>query len=140
MDVGLIAEVAEVGTVFVDPDRVGQIVGNLLSNALRYTPEGGTVTVSLQGVADRIALTVTDTGPGIDPEDLPRVFERLYVAQRYRPVRPEGSGLGLSIVKELTAALGGSIVVESDLGVGTRVSVEIPRRAQQTTGGNPGSG
>jgi two-component system sensor histidine kinase BaeS len=140
MDVSLIAEVSEVGTVFVDPDRVGQIVGNLLSNALRYTPEGGTVTVRLQGVADRIALTVTDTGPGIDPEDLPRVFERLYVAQRYRPVRPEGSGLGLSIVKELSVALGGSVAVESDLGAGTRVSVEIPRRAHQATRGNSGPG
>lgn len=129
MDVSLESAIAEVGMVQIDPDRVGQIVGNLLSNALRYTPEGGTVTVGLQGVVDTVALTVSDTGPGIDPEDLPRVFERLYVAQRYRPVRPEGSGLGLSIVKELTAALQGSVVVESDLGSGTRVIVEIPRRS-----------
>jgi two-component system sensor histidine kinase BaeS len=128
MDVNLENAVAEVGLVYVDPDRIGQILGNLLSNALRYTPEGGTVTVSLQAVANTIALTVADTGPGIDPEDLPRVFERLYVAQHYRPVRPEGSGLGLSIVKELTTALGGSVVVESALGAGTKVSVEIPRR------------
>ena len=128
MDVTIHTAIAEVGMVHIDPDRVGQILGNLLSNALRYTPEGGTVTVGLQGVVDTVALTVSDTGPGIDPEDLPHVFERLYVAQRYRPVRPEGSGLGLSIVKELTAALRGSVVVESDLGSGTRVVVEIPRR------------
>jgi len=123
----LVADLADVGTVDVDPDRVGQVLGNLLGNALRYTPEGGTVTVGLTGQQDQVTMTVTDTGPGIDREDLPRVFERLYVARRYRPVRPEGSGLGLSIVKELTTALRGSVVVDSDLGVGTTVTVTLPR-------------
>jgi two-component system sensor histidine kinase BaeS len=113
----------------MDPDRVGQILGNLLSNALRYTPEGGTVTVGLTDNGDQVNMSVADTGPGIDREDLPRVFERLYVAQRYRPVRPEGSGLGLSIVKELTTALRGTVSVDSDLGSGTSVSVDLPRKA-----------
>lgn len=127
MHVKLVADLEEVGEVVVDPDRIGQIVGNLLSNALRYTPEGGTVTVGLRSEPEGPVLTVGDTGPGIDPEDLPRVFERLYVAQRYRPVRPEGSGLGLSIVKELTAALGGAVTVSSKLAAGTLIRVQLPR-------------
>lgn len=127
VDVRLITRLEDVGSVQVDPDRVGQIVDNLLSNALRYTPEGGQVVVSLAGRGEQVVLTVADTGPGIDPDDLPRVFERMYVAQRYRPVRPEGSGLGLSIVKELTTALGGSVVVNSDLGKGTAVMVTLPK-------------
>jgi two-component system sensor histidine kinase VicK len=127
MRVNLSSEFEEVGTVEVDPDRIGQIFENLLSNALRYTPKGGTVVVGLANRGAVVRMTVSDTGPGIDPDDLPRVFERLYVAQRYRPVRPEGSGLGLSIVKELTTALGGSVTVDSGLGEGTVVTVDVPR-------------
>lgn len=127
MGVSLITQFDEVGSIEIDPDRIGQIVGNLLSNALRYTPEGGTVTVGLADHGEAVRLTVADTGPGIDADDLPRVFERLYVAQRYRPVRPEGSGLGLSIVQELTTALGGSVDVASSLGHGTTVTVDVPK-------------
>ncbi len=122
----LVLDLTDVGEVVVDPDRIGQILANLLDNAMRYTPEGGTVTVGLAPTTAGVALTVTDSGPGIDPEDLPRVFDRLYVAQRYRPVRPEGSGLGLSIVKELVDAMGGSISVDSAPGRGTSVGVTIP--------------
>ncbi len=127
LHIQLVDQIDEVGTVTIDPDRVSQIMGNLLTNALRYTPEGGKVRIGLTGSAAGVTLTVADTGPGIDPEDLPRVFERLYVAQRYRPVRPEGSGLGLTIVKELTAALGGEVDVGSTLGEGTTVTVRLPR-------------
>ncbi len=123
--VSLSADVAEVGMVVVDPDRIDQIVGNLIDNSLRYTPEGGAVAVSLAAEGDAVALAVSDTGPGIDREDLEHVFERLYVSQRYRPVRPEGSGLGLSIVKELVDAMGGFVDVASVLGEGTTVTVRI---------------
>jgi signal transduction histidine kinase len=129
--VKLVADLENVGLVLVDPDRISQVVGNLLDNALRYTPEGGAVTVALRSTVDAVALDVTDTGPGIDREDLAHVFERLYVAQRYRPVRPEGSGLGLSIVNELVSALDGSIAVDSSLGAGTTVSVTLPRRGDR---------
>lgn len=115
-----------VGVVEVDPDRVSQILGNLLDNALRYTPEGGSVTVGVRRAGDGVLLEVSDTGPGIDEEDLDRVFERLFVTQRYRPVRPEGSGLGLAIVKELVDALGGRVVVDSRPGEGSRFTVELP--------------
>ncbi|MDJ0663624.1 MAG: HAMP domain-containing sensor histidine kinase [Acidimicrobiia bacterium] len=124
--VDLLSEVAALGEIEIDPDRVDQILGNLIDNALRYTPEGGTVVVELTGDDREIVLSVSDTGPGIDPEDLGRVFERLYVAQRYRPVRPEGSGLGLTIVKELVEAMGGSVSVSSILGRGTGVTVNLP--------------
>ncbi len=120
------AQLDPVGSALIDPDRLGQILGNLIDNAVRYTPEGGTVTVRLAPALGGFSVSVTDTGPGIDPEDLPRVFDRLHVAQRYRPVRPEGSGLGLSIVKELTDAMGGRVAVASTPGRGTEVTVELP--------------
>jgi len=128
--VELASQLAEVGQVAIDPDRVDQILGNLIDNALRYTPEGGTILLSLTGAVGEIVLTVADTGPGIDPDDLGRVFERLYVAQRYRPVRPAGSGLGLAIVKELAEAMGGSVAVSSTLGRGTEVQVRLPVSAR----------
>ncbi len=124
--VRLLTEIAPVGAVVVDPDRVAQVAGNLLENALRYTPEGGAVTLRVGGSDGRTWFEVADTGPGIDPADLPRVFERLYVAQRYRPVRPEGSGLGLTIVKELVDAMGGTVDVTSAPGRGTTVRVTLP--------------
>jgi signal transduction histidine kinase len=116
------------GSIEVDPDRVAQVVGNLLENALRYTPEAGAVTLSLQAEGDGVRISVADTGPGIDPVDQPHIWERLYVTARYRPVRPEGSGLGLSIVRELVEAMGGSAFVESAPGRGTTISVTLPAR------------
>ncbi len=112
----------------VDPDRVAQVVGNLIENALRYTPEGGTVEIGLRAEPNAVLISVRDDGPGIEAADLPHIFERLYVTQRYRPVRPEGSGLGLSIVKELVDGMGGAASVESAPGQGTTVFVRLPSR------------
>ena len=123
--VRVVAAIDDVGMVEVDPDRFAQIADNLLDNAMRYTPQEGTVTVRLYRTADDVHLEVQDTGRGIDEDDLPHVFERLYVAQRYRPVRPEGSGLGLSIVKELAEAMRGRVVVAGSPGRGTTVSVVL---------------
>jgi two-component system sensor histidine kinase BaeS len=124
--VRLTTETPPIPEVFVDPDRIAQLVGNLLENALRYTPEGGRVALALDEEEGMARLTVADSGPGIEADDVPRIFERLYVAQRYRPVRPEGSGLGLSIVKELVDAMGGVIEVDSTPGIGTTITVRIP--------------
>ncbi len=126
MRVHLDGALDDVGPVEIDPDRIAQIAGNLLDNALRYTPEQGRVTVVLAHTGSSVELEVSDSGPGIDAEDLPHVFERLYVARRYRPIRPEGSGLGLSIVKELAEAMGGEVHVTSALGEGTTVAVTLP--------------
>lgn len=106
-------DLADTGVVEIDPDRLAQIVGNLLENALRYTPEAGTVRLSVRRGPGGLMVEVADSGPGIDPEDLPRVFDRFYVSRAYRGVRPEGSGLGLSIVKRLVDAMGGQIDVTS---------------------------
>lgn len=119
-------EVAEISKVQIDPDRVAQVVGNLLENALRYTPEGGSVSLSLSEDDGYASIAVADSGPGIEPEDLPHIFERLYVTQRYRPVRPEGSGLGLSIVKQLVDSMSGSTTVDSTPGKGTTLTVRLP--------------
>jgi signal transduction histidine kinase len=110
----------------VDPDRLDQVCSNLIENALRYTPEHGTVTVAVEAGEHVVRLVVSDTGPGIDPADADRVFDRLYVSQRYQPVRPEGSGLGLTIVRELVDAMNGAVRVVSTPGSGSRFIVEIP--------------
>jgi two-component system sensor histidine kinase BaeS len=88
-----------------DHDRILQAVSNLIENALRVTPAGGSVAVH----AANGAITVRDTGPGLDPEDIPRAFERFYLYGRYRSERPVGSGLGLAIVRELVGAMGGTV-------------------------------
>lgn len=111
----------------VDPDRLDQVCSNLIENALRYTPEQGTVTVTVEADVEQasVRLIVGDTGPGIEPADADRVFDRLYVAQHYHPIRPEGSGLGLTIVRELTDAMGGTVRVESTPGEGSQFIVEL---------------
>ena len=119
--------IESVGIVDVDPDRIAQVVGNLLENALRYTPEAGRVTLSLDETPHGVRMAVSDTGPGIDAADLPHIFERLYVTARYRPVRPEGSGLGLAIVRELVDAMGGVTSVASAPGEGTTIAVTLPK-------------
>jgi two-component system, OmpR family, sensor histidine kinase BaeS len=126
--VALEGDLAEVPPVLVDPDRLDQVVGNLVENALRYTPAGGTVRLGLGQEGSRVRLAVADTGPGIEAADLPHIFERLYVAQRYRPARPEGSGLGLAIVHELVEAMGGTVEVVSAPGRGTTISALLPLR------------
>jgi two-component system sensor histidine kinase BaeS len=105
-----------------DPDRVLQVVSNLVENALRCTPAGGSVTLIAGPGPD---LAVADTGPGIGPEDLPRAFERFFLYRRYGGERPVGTGLGLALVKELTDAMGGSVEVRSEPGRGTRFVVHL---------------
>ena len=119
-------EIGATGELMVDPDRIAQLTANLLENALRYTPEAGRVGLSVARIEGGVAVTVTDSGPGIEEQDLPRVFDKLYVARRYRSVRPEGSGLGLAIVKQLTDAMDGVVEVTSAPGEGTTICVSIP--------------
>jgi signal transduction histidine kinase len=126
-EVGVNLELAASDNVMVetDPDRLGQIAQNLLENALRFTPETGTVSVSVEQVESLAVLTVSDTGPGIASEDLPFVFDRHFVGAR-RQVRNEGTGLGLSIVEGLVGRLGGEVVAESTEGRGTTIRVTLP--------------
>ena len=99
-----------------DPDRIRQVLHNFLSNALRHTPEEGTISVTANRIEqpDQIKVTVSDTGPGIPPEDLPHVFDRFWRADRSRSREHGGSGLGLAIARQLVEAHGGRIGVDSD--------------------------
>ncbi|MCL5257332.1 MAG: ATP-binding protein [Chloroflexi bacterium] len=115
----------------VDPDRVSQIVRNLISNAIRYTPDGGKVAVSIRplvtGEAKAMAeIAVTDNGCGIDAEDLPYVFDRFYRTDRSRSRARGGSGIGLAIVKQLAELHGGAARVTSQAGLGSTFSVILP--------------
>jgi signal transduction histidine kinase len=114
--------------VDVDPDRIGQVLANLLNNALRHTPHGGAVAVRLvQPDPGRLEIAVADTGEGIDAEHLPHVFERFYRADDARDQAHGGSGIGLSIAKAFVEAHGGSIGVSSPgLGGGTTFAVSLP--------------
>jgi signal transduction histidine kinase len=122
--VTLAADATETVEVETDPERLAQIVQNLLENALRFTPEAGKVVVTVRPADDGVDVEVADNGLGIDAEDLPHIFDRHYVG-RQRRIRNEGSGLGLSIVKGLTERLGGTVTAESTPGKGTIVTVRL---------------
>ncbi|MGE3821469.1 MAG: sensor histidine kinase [Isosphaeraceae bacterium] len=115
-------------TVLADEEAVRQIFDNLIDNALKYTPEGGSVRLSCSVETDHVAVEVTDTGVGIPRDDLPRVFERFYRVDKARSRELGGTGLGLSIVKHLVQSIGGQIAVESRVGQGSTFTVRFPRR------------
>jgi signal transduction histidine kinase len=102
------------------------LVRNLVDNAIRYTPAGGSVEVALTKDNDEAVLTVSDTGVGIPTRDLPRVFERFYRVDRARSRETGGTGLGLSIVRHVVENHGGRVSVDSELGRGTRFEVRLP--------------
>jgi signal transduction histidine kinase len=104
---------SELPEVMADQRRIGQVLGNLLTNALRHTPSGGRVTLSAAVSEGAVQVTVTDTGPGIPPEDLPFIFERFWRGEKSRSRAGGGAGLGLAIAKHLVQAHGGEIGVES---------------------------
>ncbi len=111
--------------VSADPDRLERILSNLLSNALKYSPPGSEVTVSAQQRGDEIVTSVSDRGPGIPPEDIPKLFQR-YARTTVGEARRDGLGLGLYITKGLVEAHGGRIWVESQVGVGSTFSFTLP--------------
>jgi signal transduction histidine kinase len=104
---------------------------NLLGNALHYTPSGGAVTVRLQAVGEEVAVSVEDTGHGIEPEHLPHLFERFYRTDWARAKDLGGTGLGLSIVKEIAEAHGGSISVTSQVNKGSIFTLRVPAPTRQ---------
>jgi signal transduction histidine kinase len=112
--------------VVTDASRCQQIFGNLVSNALKYTPMGGTVSLSARGETDSWSVCVSDTGPGIPPEALEQVFEPFFRLSRDEHSSIEGSGLGLAICGELVYQLNGQITLDSKVGSGTTVSVRFP--------------
>lgn len=113
--------------VLGDPDRLKQVLINLLSNAVQHTPTGGSVTLSLRQANARAQIVVSDTGNGIPAEDLPHIFERFYRSEKSRKRKPGGGfGLGLSICYWIVRAHGGAIDVQSQEGTGTTFTVWLP--------------
>lgn len=113
--------------VIADPQRIGQVLQNLLTNALRYTPRGGRITVTVDRAPEgMMAFNVADTGTGIAPDDLPQIFERFYRVDSSRTRTTGGSGLGLTIARRLVEAHGGRIEAVSVVGQGSRFTFTLP--------------
>ncbi|MER3493263.1 MAG: adenylate cyclase [Mastigocladus sp. ERB_26_2] len=119
----LATNMAECPKVYLDMEKFDKVVYNLLSNAMKFTPEGGTITVAIQSQDDHCILTVEDTGIGIVPEQIPFLFERFRQAEGSENRSYEGTGLGLALVKELVELHGGKVTVESIYSQGTTFSV-----------------
>ncbi len=118
-------------TVDGDPDHLGRVVDNLVNNAFKFTPAGGSVTVQLAEASERVLLQVTDTGIGISPDQVDRIFDRFYQVDGSMSRRYGGTGLGLALVKEVVATHGGTVDVESTLGAGSTFRVSFPRSNKQ---------
>jgi signal transduction histidine kinase len=113
-------------TLFIDPDRIAQVLGNLMRNALRHTPPGGVITLTAVCHPHAIHLSVADTGSGINPTDLPHIFQRFYRGEKSRQQQEEESGLGLAIAKSLVHAHHGTITADSTLGKGATFTISLP--------------
>ena len=116
----------DVDPVLMDVKLIGRVLSNLLGNALRHTPAGGSVQVSARRSAQRVVVEIADTGEGISPEDLPHVFERFYRGEKSRSRATGGAGLGLAIARGIVEAHGGQIGVDSVAGQGTRFFFSLP--------------
>ena len=113
--------------IMADEEALRQILDNLIDNAIKYTPEGGTVSVACRLESEIVVMEVADTGIGIPRDDLPRVFERFYRVDKARSRELGGTGLGLSIVKHLVQSIGGQIAVDSRVGAGSTFTIQLPR-------------
>jgi len=115
-------------SVFVDPDRLAQVLGNLVNNAICHTPDGERVSLAATQEADQVLLTVCDTGTGIPSDELPHVFDRFYRGGEARKESGAGSGLGLAIARSIVGLHGGTISVESVVNQGTVFAIALPVR------------
>jgi len=117
-----------------DPPRIGQVVANLVGNAVKFTPRDGVVRVSVEPTTDGARIDVADTGVGIDANELPHIFERFYRGSRANEARGSGSGLGLAIVRSIVDIHGGTVSVESGPGTGSRFTVRLPMDPRNVEG------
>jgi len=112
--------------MFADPGKLAQVCYNIIENAIKYTPDGGKITVKLKKSGRDAVLEISDTGVGIPPEDQPHVFDRFYRVDKARSRDTGGTGLGLSIVQQIIRLHAGSIQVFSEVGKGTTFIVQLP--------------
>ena len=115
--------------VYWDEDRINEVLGNLVSNAFKFTPRGGRVALSVAPVDGNVVITVADTGAGISSEQLPHIFDKFYQADNQAQAASKGTGLGLAIAKEIVDAHAGQTTVESVVGEGTTFVVTLPTDA-----------
>jgi signal transduction histidine kinase len=130
---------ADLPEIQLDPDRMAQVFGNLISNSLRYTPEGGRIVLAARQEKGTLVFSVQDNGQGISAEDLPHIFDRFYRAD---PARTQGgeSGLGLAIARSFVEAHGGSVSAESEVGKGTLIKLAFSFSTPTAAGsGLPGT-
>ena len=131
---GLVLDVdPAVGLVEADELRFKQVVLNLLSNAVKFTPDGGEIIVAAKVEGDDVAITVTDTGVGVAPEDRERIFESFQQGPRGAPTQ-EGTGLGLTLCRRIVGLMGGRMWLESELGVGSTFGFTVPIGTAETAG------
>jgi signal transduction histidine kinase len=112
--------------VYWDEDRINEVLGNLLSNAFKFTPRGGKVALDVGARENRVIITLADTGAGISAEQLPHIFDKFFQADNQAQAATKGTGLGLAIAKEIVEAHGGNITVQSRVGEGTTFTVTLP--------------
>jgi signal transduction histidine kinase len=114
-----------------DIDRMNEVLGNLLSNAFKFTSKTGRVDLNVEVDHNCVVMMIRDTGAGIPPEQLPRIFEKFYQADNQGSASAAGSGLGLAIAKQIVEAHGGTISCDSTVGVGTTFTIRLPEHVQR---------
>jgi two-component system sensor histidine kinase GlrK len=125
-NIAVIVKAEPIPKVRADLEKIPQVYSNLLSNAIKYTPENGKIQVDIGRSRFGVRVSVTDSGIGIAPEDLPNVFTKFYQAKNADKASTRGTGVGLALVKALVEAHGGRVFAESVVGEGTRFTVELP--------------
>jgi two-component system, OmpR family, sensor histidine kinase BaeS len=125
----------ELPPVLADPQRIGQVLSNILLNAIRHTPEGGTITITARELEGSVEIAVSDTGTGIPEEQLPLVFDRFHRVDPSRSRETGGSGLGLTIARLLVESHGGRIVAENNFEGGSRFSFTLPASSDSPEAG-----
>ncbi len=124
---GIIAEVEGEGNVSADPKRIYELIGNLCTNAVKYNKDGGSIWVDISDGEDAVVIKVSDAGIGIPAEHIPRICERFYRVDKSRSKKTGGTGLGLAIVKHICVLYGAELKIESEVDIGTTVSVSFPK-------------
>ena len=119
---------AEECVICADKEKIEQVIVNIISNSIKYTPEGGKIKVLLKGCEGGARIRISDNGIGVPKADIPRLFERFYRVGKARSTDEGGTGLGLAIAHEIVTSHGGDIKIESELGKGTDVIIYLPEK------------